>query len=51
MSIIIQYMDSEFLMGMLIAVLFLGYCTACYLHGKATRLPITTRRKTPHINI
>lgn len=51
MNWVIQYMDSEFLMGLLIAALFLGYCVACYLHGKATRLPIITRRKTPHINI
>lgn len=51
MNTLIQYMNSEFLMGLLIAVLVIGYCVACYFHGKSHRLPIITRRKTPHINI
>ena len=51
MQWVIQYMNSEFLMGLLIAALVIGYSVACYFHGKSHRLPITTRRKTPHINI
>lgn len=51
MNQLLLYFDSEFLMGLLITVLVLGYCLACYMHGKAQRLPIITRRKTPHINI
>lgn len=51
MTQLLLYFDSEFLMGLFIAVLVIGYSVACYFHGKSHRLPITTRRKTPHINI
>lgn len=48
MNTLIQYMNSEFLMGMLIAVLVIGYCVACYFHGKSHRLPIIRHLKDSH---
>lgn len=51
MKTLFLYLNSEFLFGLFIAVLILGFCIACYMHGRAQKLPIIQRRKTPYSNV